>query len=434
MLAFCQKSRLSRAILSHIRPLLSTENGGWVRLSVAWYAVGMEGELHVAGLLGQLALLLALGWVLSPGARRMGMPLWIGALAGGLLLGPTVLGHAWPAGYGYLAGAAEVQHEIDRYVDQRQTQRDRLEAINITEVAVLEFDEATEARLDELRTQRERRLAEGRASLFHFLLFGGAGLIALLLHPRRGRAMMADAMPVGMAGGLTAAVLAAAAGWVLLASGRVIAETPTLTLAALGVAATAGLVAPRFHAPAAEPDDPVADARLLTDATGQVMLYLMLIGVIAVAGVMNVWLGAAMLVFLAGLAWFARLPAESPAWSQGATWLGCAIAGLIGLQVDLAGGFDWLAVLLLWIACGDGRAAGALVGARFLANRSWQASWRVALGSYPGGPVALFVAALAAAAGLIDPRLFASLVIAQVLTAILARPAERIITDMTPME
>jgi Kef-type K+ transport system membrane component KefB len=259
-------------------------------------------------------------------------------------------------------------------------------------------------------------------------------LIVLAGRWRQSRALMADAMPVGLAGGLTAAVLAAAAGWALLATGRLTAEAPALTLAALGVAATVGFVAPMVHRHAAEPDDPVADARLLADAAGQVMLYLMLLGVIAVAAVVNVWLGAALLAFAAGVIWLARLPGESPAWSQGATWLGCAVAGLVGLQIDLAAGFDWLAVLLLWIACGDGRATGALFGARFLANRSWPASWRVALDSYPGGPIALFIAALAAAAGLIDHRLFASLVIAQALTALLARPARRIITNMMPTE
>ncbi|MSR42541.1 MAG: cation/H(+) antiporter, partial [Pedosphaera sp.] len=68
-------------------------------------------ENHLKVVLFQWAVIIAVAWVMGRLARKVGQPLAVGEIAGGLLLGPSVFGALWPEGMQWLF-PAETQQSL----------------------------------------------------------------------------------------------------------------------------------------------------------------------------------------------------------------------------------------------------------------------------------------------------------------------------------
>ena len=106
-------------------------------------------------------------------------------------------------------------------------------------------------------------------------------------------------------------------------------------------------------------------------------------------------------------------------------------AALVAMRVEFAAPSTWL-VLVAAVVLGDGRAIGAWLGARLLAGRSTGTGLRVGVANSVGGPLPLAVAFALHAGGIIDPALFAALVLAAGLTTLLATPTMRLSRAVWP--
>src|ERR1019366_179057 len=74
-------------------------------------------EHDVLVFLLSLAVLLSAARLLGEISRRLGFPLVFGELASGILLGPTVLGRAWPGGQHWLFPGGPPQTMLTGYTD-----------------------------------------------------------------------------------------------------------------------------------------------------------------------------------------------------------------------------------------------------------------------------------------------------------------------------
>jgi len=97
------------------------------------------------------------------------------------------------------------------------------------------------------------------------------------------------------------------------------------------------------------------------------------------------------------------------------------VLAYIGSQLTFTD-FNWWLALLLLILFGDGKATGAMAAAWFTQKRSALQSLEVGTAIATGGFVPLVVALLLHESGVIDTPVFAALVLANVVTAVLSGP------------
>lgn len=93
----------------------------------------------------------------------------------------------------------------------------------------------------------------------------------------------------------------------------------------------------------------------------------------------------------------------------------------IGLKVDFAAHFDFLLTLfILCLAC-SGKVLGSALGARF-GGVAWREAWGIGFGMSAQGTMGIILGVLALQYGLIDQRLFVSLVVMALVTSLLSGP------------
>ena len=103
------------------------------------------------------------------------------------------------------------------------------------------------------------------------------------------------------------------------------------------------------------------------------------------------------------------------------------VAAIIMLRLDITTHLDWLLLLGVLVLYGDVKAIGAMLAARFIANRSWWDSLRLGTALAAGGVVPLMLAAMLHETQLLGDGLFTALALAITITAMLATPMLKLI-------
>jgi MFS family permease len=403
-------------------------------------------QLLVLGALGALG-----GWI----AGRVGMVRILGGVVAGMLLGPAVLGQSPPDWHESLfGGGTPAQRELREYRAERESARRRLEATDASETALREFDQETERRLAELRSDaqeagrpyRRASLAVAAAAVGIALL--GAGALASVrgLLPAIG-----TAGPAGLLSLLTPAALAAFAGWAMLRTRWLTPDGADHTAWLGGMALGCGVAAVppgrrllAWVGPIREGEEAEALRRSVRAAAwasgGAALLVVAVLLVVradpsepaAFGGMPHRYLGLGALAALAMGAICGHLlrREDGPASARPPWWFLPAeglLFAAVGARVPLLTEFDWLLVLVVLLLFGDGKSMGMMLGAKLFAHRDWLEGMRMGTVMAAGGVVPLAVALLLRVGGVIDGALFVALVLAAVLTAVLSRTMTRMI-------
>ena len=393
-----------------------------------------------------LGVLLTAARVLGELARRFRQPAVLGEITAGILLGPTVLGHAAPAAFSALFPAdgpnAVALHAITT-----------LCVVLFMLVAGMEVDLST---IFKLRRSALVISLSGLALPFGvgFLLartvpsFVGMepGANGLAFSLFLGTALAISALPViakilmdlnlyrsdlGMVV-VAAAIVNDLVGWVIFAiilgiigggggaatsvGAAGIATTVVMTLGFACVMLTAGRwaidrVLPWIHAHVSWP------AGVLSFATA--------VGLLAAACTEWIGIHAIFGAFMAGMGLGASKHLQQRTRSTIEQFIAAVFAPLffasIGLRVDFVAHFDLALVLtILAVAC-VGQVLGSSTGAR-MAGFRWRQSWAIGFALNARGAMEIVLALLALQAGVIGQRLFVALVVMALATSILAGP------------
>ena len=409
----------------------------------------------------QLLVLGLAGFVGCWAAQRVGLPRIVGGVLAGMLLGPMVLGEISPGAYHYLfAGRYQLFELEQEFLNERHAAREVLEATGVTPVALVEFDAQTRAELRQMRIDADVR--EGPSTpqrVTRALTFAaGAAVLAavgLAAPLRRFRRDVIEPLPTALGSAITAGVLAACLGWLLIYFRWVEPARPSLWLAgmAAGCAVAAAPIARRlierlnFDYQSPPPEPPVNGtlpvARHAWNAAAlSVLLAMLAVVVLAawpvverseqwVSRIVPLGYAAGALIVLIASMVVAALALQGPPRPRrkpGGAWSGLFGVGeplllaIAGLHLNFTLGFSWLLLLAAWLAFGDGKALGGVLGARLIAGRPWPEAWQIGVLLAPGGATTLLVALLLRQAQVIDHELYAALVLAAVIAALLAGP------------
>jgi hypothetical protein len=326
-----------------------------------------------------------------------------GGLVAGLLLGPTLLGRVAPDLYEtvWVGGAAE-RRAMDDLVSRQGA-----------DMAVARFAELDETARAELAAAHERELAPKRAALeaarrdhrrplraFALALVGttlllGGGL-AVPRADRRGGAGLVLSM------GGWAAALPGAVVFVVLRE-LLDVELPA-ALVASGAVAMGPFVLREIDRRAAD-DAEVGGARLC-QVVGR---FSSLVG--GGLAAWGLWLvggpatWAALTLVALALGWWAPARPDEALRRFLDAFLLPALAACVTLQTDLFVHASLWPLLLVLLVSGDGRWAGATLGAVLAGGRRWLPTMRLAMASMACGPTQLAVAAVGVYTGVLSPPL-----------------------------
>jgi K+:H+ antiporter len=389
----------------------------------------------------QVAVLLAVGLFFGHGMRRFRLPAVVGELLGGVLLGPTLLGRAFPVAEAWLfpkSGPVAIARQ------------------GVMQLAVLAFLFVAGLEVN-LRQVRQKRWTVLSTSLWGIALPFACGFLVVNGSPSFWRQPIPPhqlALFMGAALSITALpviarilldlemertpfasiVLAAAslddiAGWTLFATilSTVSSERPLLnrwTTVALVLLLTAFVIT--VGRKAIERIRPAVRLRSKNPGTliaGAGVLTILLAAVLEMLGV-HALFGA----FLAGLAMSTGLDVREPEHEIAHQFALGVLAPIyfvsIGLQADFLASFDLLMVMtVLGIAC-LGKIIGATAGA-WIGRLPPREALAVGFAMNARGAVEIVLASLALQARLIDERLFVALVFMALVTSLMSGPAIR---------
>ena len=373
-------------------------------------------------------------------AKFLGQPAVIGEIAGGILIGPSLLGHWAPNLFAWLF---PLQGEV---VAARET-------ILKLGMAFFLFTAGLEVRMDALRTHWKAVTATGiLGSILPFGL-GVAGVLTFPLFWKEdfcsetwtaffiGTSLSISAIPVIarifldmnlMRTRLASITLGGAAlsdllGWVAFAV--LLARHSNATISTIMIVGRVILFAVLFFAfgnSIAQPLLRLARRSLKNTAgyLGFVCALVLLAGALAELAGINAAFGT----FLLGvsLAHGVKQDAETKVREIITQFSVSFFAPLyfvsVGLRLDFGANMDWLLVLALLTLAIFGKVLGAGLGARF-AGIPWRESWAVGFALNARGAMMIVLASVALDAGLIGARLFVALVSMALITSILAGPA-----------
>jgi len=373
-------------------------------------------------------------------AKFLGQPAVIGEIAGGILIGPSLLGHCAPNLFAWLF---PLQGEV---VAARET-------ILKLGMAFFLFAAGLEVRMDALRTHWKAVTATGiLGSILPFGL-GVAGVLTFPLFWKEdfcsetwtaffiGTSLSISAIPVIarifldmnlMRTRLASITLGGAAlsdllGWVAFAV--LLARHSNATISTIMIVGRVILFAVLFFAfgnSIAQPLLRLARRSLKNTAgyLGFVCALVLLAGALAELAGINAAFGT----FLLGvsLAHGVKQDAETKVREIITQFSVSFFAPLyfvsVGLRLDFGASMDWLLVLALLTLAIFGKVLGAGLGARF-AGIPWRESWAVGFALNARGAMMIVLASVALDAGLIGARLFVALVSMALITSILAGPA-----------
>jgi len=398
-------------------------------------AAGVSGQTlwHVLLL---LATVVAAGQLIGRGLAYFGQPPVIGEVLAGILLGPSLLGYVWPAGYSYLLPSEVAPH---------------LSIIAQIGVILYMFSVGLELDTARLRGQGHAAVAISHASILAPFLLGG--LLALGIYPIVGsaRSFPVFALFLGVAMSITAfpvlarilsdrgltrtplgiLALACAAtddatAWCLLALITGVAQSQ-VHLAASTVAWTLGYLAVMYFLVRPAIGRWLAASRESSISTSQVAIVMVALLLSALA---TEWIGIHALfgAFFLG----AMIPHDSPLAEQ----LGKHIENIVVVlflpaffaftgmrtQIGLVSGWqDWLLCAVIILVATVGKFGGTLVAAR-IAGQSWRDSSALGVLMNTRGLMELIVLNIGLDLAIITPRLFAMMVIMALVTTIATTP------------
>ncbi len=398
----------------------------------------MSGLSHgeIITLLLALGVLLGTARLLGEIARKLRQPAVIGELFAGILLGPTILGQAWPE-----ASATLFPREGPLPVS--------LHALTTVAITLFLLVAGMEVDLSTIWRRRKVALSVGiggmvvpfalafpLAWLLPVTMDSGAAASELTFPLFFATAMAISALPVvakilidlqlfktdiGMTV-IAAAVFNDIVGWLIFAlvlammgrageGGPALWQTVLLTLAFAGVMLTIGRAAvervlPWLHAHASVPGSVLGFA-----ATGA-----------ALCAAFTEWLGVHAIfgAFVFGIAFGDSRHLRQSTRETIDQFVSFIFAPLffasIGLRVDFAANFDLGLVVLVLVVATVGKLAGCVVSARW-AGFVRREAWAVAFGLNARGAMEIILGLLALEAGLIGERMFVALVVMALVTS-----------------
>jgi Kef-type K+ transport system membrane component KefB len=390
----------------------------------------------------QLAAFLAVGLVLGRLALRLGFPVLLGELLGGILLGPTVFGRFAPEAFASLFPA------------EGSTAVARNAYIQLGLLCFL-FAAGLEVNVGSLRRQGRRVALTSAFGIVLPFAFGVALVYAWPSLTQDALGLRGTAFFLGTALSISAlpviartlmdlnlhksdvgtVVLAAATvddliGWCLFAGILNVARSPWATLAIVVPSVIVVLTAGRWIA-----------ARLRERVRAQVRWPGGVIGVAAVlwllAAVASEWAGvhAVFGAFMVGLMLSQERDDREPPHEvvhQFALGVFAPIYFVsIGMRADFARDFDVVLVLAVLVVACAGKIAGASLGAR-LGGFSARESLAVGFGMNARGAMEMILAGVALERGLIGPPLFVALVVMAVATSVIGGPAMKRLLVSSP--
>lgn len=399
-------------------------------------------------LLLQLSIIVAAAVLLGAAVRRLGQPAVIGEMAAGILLGPSVLGFAWPEAKDFLfpshslpnlsllsqVGVLLFMFAVGMELDLTSVRRHARTAVFVSQAGIL-----VPFLLGIAMVLARPSLAPGGAPTLAFVLFMGVAMsitaFPVLARILEERGLMRT--PLGATAMASAAVDDVTA-WTLLAFLIAVARSQSLLdgvwtacLAALYAAAMLWLVRPalgRWYSRLAQGGKADAEPGVEADP-GKAVAAVLLIGVfLSALATEAIGVHALFGAFLAGviiprrgrLRVFLKERIEYAA----SLYLLPVFFAFTGLRTEirlLSGWQDWgMAAALLSVAVA-GKLGGVCLAAR-LAGRPWRES--LALGSLMNtrGLMELIVLNIGLDLGILPPRIFAMMVIMALVTTAMTGP------------
>jgi Kef-type K+ transport system membrane component KefB/mannitol/fructose-specific phosphotransferase system IIA component (Ntr-type) len=399
-------------------------------------------EHDVIVFLASLAVLLGAARLLGEASRALGLPLVVGEIAAGILLGPTVFGQLAP----------RAQH----WLFPDGTPAAMTGAYSTVAVVLLLVVVGVEVDLGVLRRRGRTALATG---LLGIVLPAACGVMlgfllppSDLLDPSKrtivalllGVALSISALPViartlldlglfktdvGLLV-MAAAMIDDVAGWLALSlllgplrGARVdlVSFGRTVILGAMFVVATL-VVGPKFI------DAALARLQRGTEATGRVLSLIMVVALLGAAATHAIGLHAVLGGFVVGLS----LGRSSRIYARTRLVVEDFVRNVfapvffatIGLRVDFVRAFDVRLVSLVFVLASLPKLVGCTLGSR-LGGLGWREATAVGFGMNARGAMGIILAAIARQAGLLRDEMFVALVVMSLATSIAAGPAMR---------
>jgi Kef-type K+ transport system membrane component KefB/mannitol/fructose-specific phosphotransferase system IIA component (Ntr-type) len=397
-------------------------------------------EHEVLTFLLSLAVLLATARALGEVTRALGMPLVVGEILAGIVLGPTALGRLWPDAYSWLFASGTPAHMLAAYTT--------LGVVLLLVVAGLEVD---------LGVLRRRGASAGLTALLGIAmpLAGGWVLGALLpasdlVHPDQrglfaaflGVALSISALPViaktlhdlGLFKSdigllvMAAAMINDVVGWLGFSvlsgpmKGGEINLLHTLVTVSLTIAFTGILFAGRgaldWFLGRVEKERANASGRILS-----IVILLALFGaaVTHAIGIHAVFGGFVVGVAVGGshrVRTRTRVVIEDFVMNVFAP----VFFASLGLRIDFVHAFDLRLCVLVFVIASLAKVVGCTVGAR-AGGLEWRQSAAVGFGLNARGAMEIILALLALEAGLIKDQVFVALVVMALGTSLVSGPA-----------
>ena len=381
----------------------------------------------------QLLVVLAVAKLAGALMQRIGQPAVIGEMLAGILLGPSLLGWAWPAVHGALFPADGMG---------------AFKLISQLGVLVFMFAAGAEFELSRLKGQRRLAVVVGHAGIALPFLFGlllawplfarhapaGTDFIAFALF--LGVALSVTAFPVllriiderGYRGrpvavlAIACAAISDASAWAILCA--VVAWTQSqgpghllvnLGLMGLLMAGLLGWLRPRL-------------TRLdVGESSSSAIVGLILMALVCALATELIGLHLLFGAFLAGLAVSGSPVLRGIVTQRIEPFAAVVLLPLffastgLATRVDLLGGAEWLLCAGLTLVATLGKLGGTTLAARWCGVAPGDA-WRLGILMNTRGLMELIVLALGYELGLIDQRLYAVLVLVAIITTVLTGP------------
>jgi|CZKU01.1.fsa_nt_gi Kef-type K+ transport system membrane component KefB/mannitol/fructose-specific phosphotransferase system IIA component len=388
-----------------------------------------------------LAAMLASARVLGELARWLGMPLVVGEIAAGILLGPTVLGRVAPDARAWLFPTGAPQAMLGGY----------------TTVAVVLLLVAVGVEVDLGLLRRRGRSAALTGFLGIALPFASGAALGFLLpasdlvDPSRrttfalflGVALSISALPViaktlldlglfktdvGLLV-MAAATIDDLAGWIGLSLLLGPVRGAGVDLVAFGrtVALAAAFTAVLLLAGRRLIDGALARVeRVAVAASGRVLSAVILLALIGAAVTQAIGLHAIFGGFVVGLTVgeSSRITERTRAAIEDFVFnvFAPVFFASIGLRVDFAAAFDPRLVVLVFALATLPKLVGCTVGAR-IGGMKWRQATAVGFGMNARGAIGILLADLAHEAGLLTDQIFVALVVMALATSLVSGPA-----------
>ncbi|MFI3135834.1 MAG: cation:proton antiporter [Methylococcaceae bacterium] len=386
----------------------------------------------------QIGLMLTVAWFFGYLLKKLGQPVVLGELIGGILLGPTLLGSICPDIY---AALFPVDKVITSSIDA------------LLKVGMLFFMFAAGLEVNLAHFRQSKWLITSTSlmgGVLPFALgFGGVFLLPtlwgetdrpLLLALFMGTALSISALPViarilmemNLLGSrigmtiMTSAMINDLIGWVLFAfilrnlgradmNGNIFATFGlVLAYTALILAVGRWLVRPIMNS-----------ARLFQNWPGGLLTFVSVLIVLAAVGAEQVGIHAIFGAFLAGMALSqGHAPEQKKTINSmiqpfALNFFAPLYFVSVGLKANFSSQFDGTLCLLIFLMACFGKMIGAGIGAR-LGGMCWRDALAVGVGLNARGAIEIILASIALEYHLIDQRIFIALVLMAFLTTLLS--------------